>query len=238
VSALTIARVGIGLAAAVKALELWPLLARLAGDPDVVPMPLARWPRPSAAVVPWVAAAWAGLGVAVAAGKAVPVTGALLAVVVGYVLTLDQQTYSNHLYLLSLLAGLLALAHTDRHRAPALALLRWQLVVVYAFAAASKINADFLSGRVIAENLPAAFGALGADPVPTVLAAGAIVIEGFVAACLLRPRWRVAGVIAGVGLHVVFVLAVTQTIAMIAFAVICLSLYPLYFVSPSVEPRA
>ena len=105
-----------------------------------------------------------GLGLTVAAGKAVPVTGTLLAALVGYVLTLDQQTYSNHLYLLSLLSVLLALAHTERHREPALTLLRWQLVVVYAFAAASKVNADFLSGRVIAENLPPAFSALAAGP--------------------------------------------------------------------------
>ena len=66
----------------------------------------------------------------------------------------------------------------------------------------------------------------------------AIVTEAFVAWSLLRPRWRRAGVIAGVGLHIVFVLAVTQTIAMIAFAVICLSINPLYFTSTPVEARA
>ena len=89
-SPLTVARVGIGLAATLKALELWPVLI-----------------RPSAAAAPWVAATWAGLGLTLAAGKAVPVTGTLLAALVGYVLTLDQQTYSNHLYLLSLLSALL-----------------------------------------------------------------------------------------------------------------------------------
>jgi len=235
VSPLTVARVGIGLAATLKALELWPVLIRLAGDPRVVQMPLAPWPRPSAAAAPWVAAAWAGLGLTLAAGKAVPVTGTLLAALVGYVLTLDQQTYSNHLYLLSLLSVLLALAHTERHREPALALLRWQLVVVYAFAAASKINADFLSGRVIAENLPPALGWLAAGPVPAALAVAAIVTEAFVAWSLLRPRWRVAGVIVGVGLHIAFVLAVTQTLAMIAFAIIYLSIYPLYFASTPAE---
>jgi len=237
VSPLTVARVGIGLAATLKALELWPVLIRLAGDPRVVQMPLAPWPwpRPSAAAAPWVAATWAGLGLTLAAGKAVPVTGTLLAALVGYVLTLDQQTYSNHLYLLSLLSALLALAHTERHREPALALLRWQLVVVYAFAAASKINADFLSGRAIAENLPPALAALAADPIPAALAVAAIVTEAFVAWSLLRPRWRMAGVVAGVGLHVVFVLAVAQTLAMIAFAIICLSIYPLYFASTPAE---
>ena len=137
----------------------------------------------------------------------------------------------DHLQLLSLLAGLLALAHTDRHRAPALALLRWQLGVVYAFAAASKINADFLSGRVIVENLPAALGrARRRSHSAVVLAAGAIAIEAFVAGCLLVTGGVRPASSPGVGLHLAFVLAVAQTIAMIAFAVICLSLYPL--VSP------
>ena len=129
-SPLTVARVGIGLAATLKALELWPVLIRLAGDPRVVPMPLAPWPRPSAAAAPWVAATWAGLGLTLAAGKAVPVTGTLLAALVGYVLTLDQQTNANHLYLLSLLSVQQPREHTERHREPALALLRGQLVVV------------------------------------------------------------------------------------------------------------
>jgi Vitamin K-dependent gamma-carboxylase len=231
VSPLTVARVGVGLAATVKALEIWPLLDRLAGDPRVVPMPLTPWPLPSAAVTPWVTAAWAGLGLTVAAGKAVPVTGAVLAAIVGYVITLDQQTYSNHLYLLALLSGLLALAHTARHRDAALALLRWQLVIVYAFAAASKINADFVSGRVIAENLRPALGALAAGRVPAILAVAAILVEGFVAWSLLRPRWRLAGVIVGIGLHLGFILAIRQTVAMVAFAAICLSIYPLYLAS-------
>ena len=55
-SPLTVARVGIGLAATLKALELWPVLIRLAGDPRVVQMPLAPWPRPSAAHVVFVLA--------------------------------------------------------------------------------------------------------------------------------------------------------------------------------------
>jgi hypothetical protein len=230
VSPLRIARIGIGLAAAVKALELWPVLGRLAGDPRIVAMPLAPWPRPSGGVAAWLSATWAGLGLCVAAGKAVPVTGTLLAAIVGYVLTLDQQTYSNHLYLLSLVSLLLALAHTTRQREPALALLRWQLVVVYAFAAASKINAEFLSGSVIAHNLRPELRALADSAVPAVLAIAAIVAEAFVAATLLRPgRWRLAGVVVGVVMHVGFIVAIAQTVAMIAFAMICVSLYPLYW---------
>jgi hypothetical protein len=236
VSPLTVARVGIGLAAAVKALELWPLLGRLAGDPRIVPMPLAPWPRPSAAAAAWLSATWAGLGLCVAAGKAVPVTGTLLAAIVGYVLTLDQQTYSNHLYLLSLVSLLLALAHTPRHRETAIALLRWQLVVVYAFAAASKINPEFLSGSVIATNLRPELASWAASRIPATLAVAAVAVEAFVAATLLRPKWRLAGAIAGTVMHVGFIVAIVQTVAMIAFAAICVSLYPLYWL-PSRDAR-
>lgn len=227
--ALTLARIGIGLAAILKAVELGPLLDRLVSDPRIVQMPLAPWPRPSAAAVSWLVGAWIGLGVGVAAGVAVPATGALMAAIVGYVVTLDQQTYSNHLYLLALASLLIAVAHTERHRAPAIALLRWQLIIVYAFAAASKVNPAFLSGEVIAENLRPAVGALAAGLVPAVLAMGAVVTEGFVAWSLPRPRWRVAGAIVGAGLHIAFIAMIVQTLAMIAFAVICLSLYPLFW---------
>jgi Vitamin K-dependent gamma-carboxylase len=233
---LTIARIGIGLVATVKAFELWPLVDRLASDPRIVPMPLAPWPRPSLAVAHWLVIMWAGLGLVVAAGAAVPITGTLLAAVVGYVVTLDQQTYSNHLYLLALVSLLLALAHTDRHRETALNLLRWQLVVVYAFAAASKIDAEFLSGSVIAANLRPAFGGFVETWIPAALAAAGIIGEAFVAWSLLRPRWRAAGVIVGVGLHIGFIVAIAQTVAMVAFAVICVAMYPLYWLSPA--PRS
>lgn len=233
-SPLTIARVGIGLSATVKALELWPLLDRLVRDPRMVAMPLAPWPRPSTLVMTWLVAAWAGLGLALAAGVSVPLAGTLLAAILGYVVTLDQQTYSNHLYLLALLSLLLALAHTARHRVAAIALLRWQLVIVYAFAALSKINAPFLTGGVLAPNLRAAFDALAASPMLSLLATLAVAAEGFVAWSLLRPRFRVAGVVVGIGLHLAFIVMIRQTVAMVVFAVICLSLYPLYWLD---EPR-
>ena len=228
-SPLTVARVGIGLAATLKALELWPVLIRLAGDPRVVQMPLAPWPRPSAAAAPWVAATWAGLGLTLAAGKAVPVTGTLLAALVGYVLTLDQQTYSNHLYLLALASLLLALAHTERHREPAVALLRWQLIIVYAFAAASKLNATFLSGSVIGMNLRPALREFASDRTLAALAVIAVAAEAFVAWGLMRPKWLVAGASVGIALHIGFVVLIRQTFAMFLFAMICLSIYPLFW---------
>lgn len=226
---LTVARVGLGVAAFLKALEFWPLLDRLAADPRIVPMPLLPWPRPSIGVAHGLVAVWASLGLTIAAGQAVPIGGPLLAAVLGFVVTLDQQTYANHLYLLALLSLLLGLAHTPRHRADALGLLRWQLVVVYAFAAASKINADFLSGAVLAENLRPSLAARLPGSLLATIAVTAVAAEAFVAWSLMRPAWRTAGAIVGIGLHAAFILTITQTVAMIAFALICLSLYPLYW---------
>jgi hypothetical protein len=170
--------------------------------------------------------AWAGLGAAVAAGIAVRVTGALLAALIGYVVTLDQQTYSSHVYLLALTSGLLAVAHTKSGREPAVALLRWQLVIVYAFAAASKINPVFLSGLVIAANLRPVFQGIRSFPMMMSLAVATVAGEGFVAWSLLRPKWRTAGAAIGVVLHIGFVVMITETVAMIVFALICLSMYP------------
>jgi hypothetical protein len=173
--------------------------------------------------------AWAGLGAAVAAGIAVRVTGALLAALIGYVVTLDQQTYSSHVYLLALTSGLLAVAHTKSGREPAVALLRWQLVIVYAFAAASKINPVFLSGLVIAANLRPVFQGIRSFPMMMSLAVATVAGEGFVAWSLLRPKWRTAGAAIGVVLHIGFVVMITETVAMIVFAMICLSMYPLFW---------
>ena len=110
-----------------------------------------------------------------------------------------------------------------------LRLLRWQLIIVYTFGAASKVNPTFLSGSVIALNLRPAFGELASGRTLPSLALAAIVAEGLVAWSLLRPRWRVAGAIIGIGLHLGFIVMIKQTLAMIVFAVICLSIYPLFW---------
>jgi hypothetical protein len=65
----------------------------------------------------------------------------------------------------------------------------------------------------------------------------AVVAEGFVACGLMRPRWRAAAAIVGVGLHLSFIVMIRQTVAMIAFAMICLSLYPLYWSDESEADR-
>lgn len=86
-----------------------------------------------------------------------------------YVFLLEQSRYLNHVYLMCLLAFLLAVVPAHRtwsldawrrgrsRPVPvwALAVLRFQMGVVYAFAAIAKLNADWLSGSPMDRWLPA-----------------------------------------------------------------------------------
>ena len=63
-------------------------------------------------------AVWLVAALAFALGWKTRVAGAVLALVTGYTLVLDQQTYSNHLYLLFLVILLLTIADQRREDAP------------------------------------------------------------------------------------------------------------------------
>ena len=87
-------------------------------------------------------------------------TGTILALAVVFVIALDRQTYSNHLYLMAWLTALLVAAdagdglaiRTERRRVTfwPVILLCLQLTIVYVFSALTKINDSFLSGEVLA----------------------------------------------------------------------------------------
>jgi predicted DCC family thiol-disulfide oxidoreductase YuxK len=86
-------------------------------------------------------------------------------------------------------------------------LLRLQVSIVYGFAALSKINLTFLSGSVVASYLrregPLAVPDAWRSVEPMmVLAVLAILLEAFVAVSLWSPRWRAAGLVAALALHV------------------------------------
>ena len=132
----------------------------------------------------------------------------------------DQQTYSNHLYLMLPVAALLTVAESgaavslDARRAGGrdwvpgwpVWLLCAQISIVYAFAALAKLNPDFLSGSVVASYLrrdgllavPAAWRSL--EPM-LVMSLFAICSEAFLAFALWIPRWRPAALVVGLGLH-------------------------------------
>ncbi len=239
---LGLTRVMVGAAAAVRALVAIPILVRLS-DPDIIDAPHFDWfPDPSIPLVVGLVVVWVAAAIGFMLGWKVPLTGTVLAAAIAFTLTLDQQLYANHLYLMFWLTALLTLAsagsglnvrRTDRPvvRWPVF-LLMTQLSVVYGFSGLTKLNEDFLSGRVLAGVLRG-----GAIPFPeslrtpavlTVVATTAVIVELFVAFFIWRPRFRPAAFVLGLGLHASITLLMAETWELAVFSVEMLSLYPLF----------
>lgn len=125
-----------------------------------------EWVRPLPE--PYLVAVFVGIGVCgvfVALGWAYRWAAALLAVGITYVFLLEQAHYLNHVYLIVLLAGLLAVLPAARGYsldaraarqpgAPTVPawtvwLLRFQVGLVYTFAAVAKMNPDWLAGEPV-----------------------------------------------------------------------------------------
>ena len=225
-SPLTIARAAVSAAAIV---ELFPLLTVFTRfeEPSILRLPIMGLPYPGEAAAMLLAIVWVASALALTCGLAGG--GYVLAGCLGYVVLLDQQTYSNHNFLLAILAGLLGLSTAPRYRDTAVLGLKAQLTLVYFFAAASKINFAFLAGVTIAGSLRPEFAFLRTPWILVPLAFAAIGTELFVADAIWQPRWRRAAVIAGVGLHIGCVAIMNETRALMMFAIACVSLYPLFW---------
>src|SRR5205809_2834515 len=96
-----IVRMLVGLAAIGFALESWVNMGRVL-LPQVVDMPYVAWyPRLTTALLPLFIGLWLCAALAFALGFRARVAGAILALSMAYTLFLDQQLYSNHLYLVT-----------------------------------------------------------------------------------------------------------------------------------------
>lgn len=242
-----VARVAVGAAAILKTVERAPILERLS-DPAVLHVPYFAG-QPSVSSVPseLVLAAWVLLATAFMLGLATRLSGSALAILLTAVLLSDQQLYSNHLYLLILLVGLLTMADSGsslsldavrggtRQVIPVwpLTLIRLQVSIVYLFAGLSKVNAGYLSGSVIAVSLRDE----GLLAIPAewrtfeLMAAAALVsimVELGLSIGLWLPRWRRTAFLAGLGLHVGIAVWLDPTLPLIVFAFIALSPYVLF----------
>ncbi|GJG86420.1 hypothetical protein tb265_16010 [Gemmatimonadetes bacterium T265] len=217
--------------------EVRPL--RRLGLPDVLRLPYAL---PDFAVTPGVAATalgvWVACGVCFALGWHARAAGVGLALVMSGVLLLDEQTYSNHLYLAVLVVVLLVWADATARRNPAVPvlLLRTQVSLVYGWTAVAKLNATFLSGAAVFAALPWAVRtpllARGlAAPVAMLLAVTTVVLELWIAVSLWRPGARRDACVAGVALHagMVALLAVGGRVALTGFALLMFAGYVVFF---------
>ena len=231
-----IARVLLGVAALVTAVELHLILVKVAGGAVAIPSLALPW-----SVTPAVATAW--LAVTVLASVALAIgwySKAAAAAVAGcfvLVLVLEQQTYSNHVFLMISMCALMACGQPGaawsvdargRSREQVAYwpqfLLMMQVSVLYFFAAASKVNEVFLSGAVLEDTvwlpLPAAMF--------TLLSVGAVLTEFALAFGLWLTRWWWVAAAAGVGLHASIVLTMRAPAPLFAFALLALAVYPMF----------
>jgi hypothetical protein len=215
-------------------------LLRLA-SPDVARLPYAL---PTVPVSPALALGVGGAGLLLAAaftcGWRVGATGAGLSAVLAFVLVLDGQTYSNHLYLAATLVVLLTWAHVARDPAGPLLLLRAQASIVYGFSGLAKLSPDFLSGLALVSVLPPSVRRELIErgialPVAVGLSAATIVLELWIAASLWRPLVRRHAMVVGVVLHAGMIAGVASggRPALLGFALLMFALY-LLFLAPGV----
>lgn len=202
--------------------------------------PMLEWLPPftkGQAIV--VLALWFLSALAFMLGWRTRIAGLILAATMGYSLLLDQQLYSSHLYLLTLIVFLLTLSEIGRPpgaqsvwRWPIL-LLQIQLSLVYLFAAVTKMNSLYLSGFMLGAFLRRNLPALVFDSrVLSAMAVASILVELALAVSFWIKGLRKAAVVVGVLFHLAMVLTLAPGGAgqLAVFAAACIAIYPLFFI--------
>jgi vitamin K-dependent gamma-carboxylase len=243
-----VTRMVVAAAALLKALAIAGPLFRLT-EPGWLRLPVFPWlAYPSAPAVVVLLCVWVLAAAGLLAGWRTRACGGVLTGCLAVPLLLDEQLYSNHLYLLAVLVGLLTVAdsgarwsvdarrHGWRQQVAAwpVVALRAMLPIVYGFAALAKVNLVYLSGGVLAASLRTE-GLLAVPPglrmisVMAPIALASVVLEAFLAAAFLRPRWRRAGVALGLTFHLSVIAVLAAPLELIIFAMAMVALYPLFF---------
>jgi hypothetical protein len=239
---LGLTRIVVGGAAVIRAVVAWQVLSKLADD-RTLRVPYFDWlPSPNLALAVAVASIWLVAAGLFMVGWKVGLTGPVLLASIVFTLALDQQAYSNHLYLMSWLVLLLTVSdagaglnvsRTDRPavRWPIL-LIMMQASIVYGFSALTKINSEFVSGRVLAGVLRGGVvefpDRLRTPGLLSALALVVIAVELFIAVFIWRTRFRPAVFVLGLGLHLSITLLMPSTAQLLVFSLEMLALYPLF----------
>lgn len=238
-----VARAGIGVATLLGAAEMARGLKAL-HTPGVLRIPrFESFPVLPQSAVALFLGVWVLAGIAFCLGWHTRTAGALLTGFQVYSLALDHQLYSNHLYLMALFTLLLTLADSgasfsiDAHRRESVpyipawpvALMRVLISIVYGFAVLAKLNAFFLSGIVLRQNMKVP----GMEHVPNwvfmVLALASVATEAFLAYAFWKRRLRVVAFLVGLGFHVTIVFTMWLFPDLVTFAVIMGSAYLAFF---------
>jgi predicted DCC family thiol-disulfide oxidoreductase YuxK len=244
---LAIARIGLGLAVLLELVNSAQIMLRL-DDPGIIRVPVLPWaPAVNDGLAGVLMSLWALSAFAVLLGWRTGRAAVTLTATLATVLLLDQQLFSNHLYLMALLAALFSVADSgaalslDARRGGERAevsrwpvwLIQFQISAVYGFAALAKINPAFLSGSTVATSLrrvgplavPDAWRSL--EPM-LVLALMAIFAEGFLALALWSRRWRPTAFVVALGLHGGLALWFAPTYLLVVFAALMLPVLILF----------
>lgn len=252
-----IVRMLVGLAAIGFALEAWVNIGRVL-SPQVVDMPYVAWyPSLPVAMLPLFIGLWLCAALAFALGLGTRLCGVILTLSMAYTLFLDQQLYSNHLYLATLVVLLLTIAKSGARFSldarwlggrdlilewPIL-LLKIQISIVYFYAALLKVNPQYLSGAMLASFWP--FNELAAQPgrwssiqILPFLAVISILTELFLAVALWVPRLRWLALPVGIGFHMVIIWTGgsqpgVPDIPFAIFALVTVAPYALFFDFPA-----
>jgi predicted DCC family thiol-disulfide oxidoreductase YuxK len=253
---LAVARIMIASAALFRAAEASRILSNVLA-PERLQLPYVSWlPELHGAGITALLGIWVAAAVALLIGWRTRSAGLILAAAMGYVLLFDEQTYSNHLYLLTLLTLLLAWAdagaaysldakRTGPRRVPAgpVHLLRAQLSIVYGFSAIAKVNLVYISGAVISLNLEREgwFAVPAALHTPAFLvwvALATILGEAVIAVAVWSERWRPRAFVGGLVLHIGIVLLMARA-DRFQLAIFALEMFALYvlFIDPRERVR-
>ena len=181
-----------------------------------------EWVRPlSADGMTAVMIALAVLGLCVAAGFVYRIAAVLLCLGWAYIFLLDQAEYLNHMYLIVLVTGLMALLPAHRAlsvdallrpklRADSvprwtLALLRAQIGLVYFFGGVAKLNPDWFSGipmQLMLLSRADLLGQLAGEPsVALVFAYSGLMFDLLIVPLIWWRRTRILGLLMVTGFH-------------------------------------
>lgn len=245
---LAAARIVIGINAAFASLEAWRMLSRVL-RPLIVKLPyFSSVPvLPSSGLRIFIAA-WLVAALLFALGWKTRLAGTVLSLVTGYTLLMDQQNYSNHLYLLFLVVLLLTVADCgaawslDARRQSSerdvaawpIHLLKIEVTIVYFFSALAKITPQYLAGEILSASLKQE-GWLTVPQtwrVPAVmslLAVASVVAEFFIGFGLWSRRLRLSAIFAGIGFHLlVIALLDSSRLSLAIFAMEMVAMYLLF----------
>lgn len=240
---IAVTRIALGIATIFNAAEMFVLLGQIAGGK--VAMPVLSWiPQPSTLAVYGYVVLASLTGVAIIVGWHTVSAAVVSTASSIFVFMWDQQTYSSHRLLATLLVGYLIFARSDaawsvsRSERPVpwwpQLLMMTQLSVCYFFAAISKVNVAFISG------VPLSYWVWLALPrwMFMLMAVSTIAIELFLAYGFWFRRVRHLAMVVGLLLHGSIVLLMRdQTLPLIAFSLTCLSIYGLFIFRPAIQFR-